>query len=89
MNEEKVIDGEFTPVEEIKENKIAPQKPVSMLISDLKDAIVAAINNCGLPLSIVSYVYDELGAEVKQATAQQAEAERKEYESALAAYRAS
>lgn len=88
MNEEKVIDGEFTPVEEVEENKVAPQKPVSMLINDLKDSIVSAINSCGLPLQIVYRVYDELGMEVRQAAEQQAEQERKEYEEALAAYKA-
>lgn len=87
MNEEKVIDGEFTPVEEV-ETKAAPQKPVSMVIADLKDALVAAINNCGLPLQVSSRVYEELLPDVKHAAEQQAEMERQEYEAALAAYKA-
>lgn len=90
MNEEKVIDGDFTPVEEVENVKPqAPQKPMSVMIADFKDALVEVINNCPLPLQVSGRIYDELGAEVKQAAAQQAEAERREYEAALAAYRAS
>ena len=59
-------------------------KPISLIIEESKQTIVNAINNTGLPMTLLEMVMRDLYNEVRQKALYQYESEKNEYERALA-----
>lgn len=58
-------------------------KPMSVMRQELTGQIIAAINNCRLPLFVVEYILQDVLNTVKSAAQQQCEMETMQYEEML------
>ena len=58
-------------------------KPMSVIRQELTSQIIAAINNCKLPLFVIEYILQDVLNTVKSAAKQQCEMEATQYEEAL------
>ena len=54
-------------------------KPVSILVEELKQNLIQVINNSGLHISIASLVYDQVGLGLRETSAQVLKQEAVEY----------
>lgn len=67
-----------------KKDKKQIVKPLGLVRKEMQENIVKAINESGLPLSIVSYILKDMLNEINIAVAQQESAEISQYEAELA-----
>ena len=58
-------------------------KPMSVMRQELTGQIIAAINNCKLPLFVIEYILQDVLNTVKSASKQQCEMEAMQYEEML------
>ena len=58
-------------------------KPMSVMRQEFTGEIVAAINNCKLPLFVIEYILQDVLGTVKSASKQQCEMEAMQYEQLL------
>ena len=58
-------------------------KPMSVMKQELTEQVIAAINNCKLPLFVIEYILQDVLNTVKSAAKQQCEMEQMQYENLL------
>lgn len=58
-------------------------KPMSVMRQEFTGEIIAAINNCKLPLFVIEYILQDVLGTVKSAAKQQCEMEAMQYEQLL------